>query len=112
MCILPSYLLTTNNLRRRQVGGNLGLAPRLQRKKLRRRRVLEVRLDGNAVPLSVNVLLEFGKCIWLSLTLGLYWLSLTMLFRSDGSTPIIGKCFTTNTTINMQQKLELFEKFI
>ena len=35
-----------------------------------------------------------------------------MLFRADGSTPIIGKCFTTNTTINMQQKLELFENFI
>ena len=49
------------NLRGRQVGGYLGLAPRLQRKKLRRRRVLEVRLDDNAVPLSVNALLEFGK---------------------------------------------------
>merc|ERR1712107_481963 len=51
-------------------------------------------------------------CLSLANSISLYWLSLTMLFRAYGSTPIIGKCFTTNTTINMQQKLELFENFI
>ena len=66
MCILSSYLSTTTT---GQIAGGarseaiLDLRLGFNGKSYAGDEFWRFDLDGNAVPLSVNVLLEFGKCI-------------------------------------------------